>query len=127
MNQFAAEPRTSAETRRWVLFAAVSVLFGLSMFYRSAIAVLTTDLIRDVPMDMGTLGLVSAAFFYTYGLFQIPGGLLLVQKHGGDACKALPVRGIVAPAFLVRRQVVVGKGDPALPACLRKLRQVRGN
>ena len=77
MNQFAAEPRTSAETRRWVLFAAVSVLFGLSMFYRSAIAVLTTDLMRDVPMDMGALGLVSAAFFYTYALFQIPGGILL--------------------------------------------------
>ncbi|MCK7509876.1 MAG: MFS transporter [Desulfobacterales bacterium] len=38
---------------------------------------LTTDLMRDVPMDMGALGLVSAAFFYTYALFQIPGGLLL--------------------------------------------------
>jgi MFS family permease len=47
------------------------------MFYRSAIAVLTTDLMRDVPMDMGALGFVSAAFFYTYALFQIPGGLLL--------------------------------------------------
>ena len=47
------------------------------MFYRSSIAVLTTDLMRDVPMDMGALGLVSAAFFYTYALFQIPGGLLL--------------------------------------------------
>lgn len=63
--------------RRWVLFASVSVLFGFSMFYRSAIAVLAPDLMRDVPMDMGTLGLVSAAFFYAYGLFQIPGGLLL--------------------------------------------------
>jgi sugar phosphate permease len=47
------------------------------MFYRSAIAVLTPDLMRDVPMDIGALGLVSAAFFYTYALFQIPGGLLL--------------------------------------------------
>ncbi|HNQ02237.1 MAG TPA: MFS transporter [Syntrophales bacterium] len=69
--------RGSKVDRRWVLFAAVSVLFGLSMFYRSAIAVLAPDLLRDVPMDVGTLGLVSAAFFYTYALFQIPGGLLL--------------------------------------------------
>jgi sugar phosphate permease len=72
-----AESHPSTEYRKWVLFAAISVLFGLSMFYRSSIAVLTTDLMRDVSMDMGTLGLVSAAFFYTYALFQIPGGLLL--------------------------------------------------
>ena len=76
MNQ-PSDHHPSAERRKWVLFAAISVLFGLSMFYRSAIAVLTTDLMRDVPMDLGALGLVSAAFFYTYALFQIPGGLLL--------------------------------------------------
>lgn len=77
MNQSAAEPSPSPDMRRWVLFAAVSFLFGLSMFYRSAIAVITTDLIRDVPMDLGALGFVSAAFFYTYALFQIPSGMLL--------------------------------------------------
>ena len=47
------------------------------MFYRSAIAVITTDLMRDVPMDLGALGFVSAAFFYSYALFQIPSGVLL--------------------------------------------------
>ena len=77
MSQSAAKTKSFSDRRRWILFAAVSILFGLSMFYRSAIAVLTTDLMRDVPMDMGALGLVSAAFFYTYALFEIPGGLLL--------------------------------------------------
>ena len=77
MNQSDVKSKPFSDRRRWVLFAAVSVLFGLSMFYRSSIAVLTTELMRDVPMDMGALGLVSAAFFYTYALFQIPGGLLL--------------------------------------------------
>jgi sugar phosphate permease len=72
-----SERQSSVGARRWVLLAALSILFGLSMFYRSAIAVLTTDLMRDVPMDMGVLGLVSAAFFYTYALFQIPSGMLL--------------------------------------------------
>ena len=72
-----SERQSSVGAHRWILFAAVSILFGLSMFYRSAIAVLTTDLMRDVPMDMGALGFVSAAFFYTYALFQIPGGILL--------------------------------------------------
>jgi sugar phosphate permease len=77
MNPSFAMHKQRAPLRRWVLFAAISVLFGLSMFYRSAIAVLTPDLMRDVPMDIGALGLVSAAFFYTYALLQIPGGLLL--------------------------------------------------
>jgi sugar phosphate permease len=72
-----SERQSSVGTSRWILFGAVSVLFGLSMFYRSAIAVLTTDLMRDVPMDLGALGFVSAAFFYTYALFQIPSGMLL--------------------------------------------------
>jgi sugar phosphate permease len=65
MNPSFAVHKQRAPLRRWVLFAAISVLFGLSMFYRSAIAVLTPDLMRDVPMDIGALGLVSAAFFYT--------------------------------------------------------------
>ncbi len=77
MNHAFAKQNAPGPLCRGVLFAAVSILFGLSMFYRSSIAVLTTDLMRDVPMDMGALGLVSAAFFYTYALFQIPGGLLL--------------------------------------------------
>jgi MFS family permease len=77
MNRFVAEPRISTETRRWVLFAAVSVFFGLSMFYRTSIAVITTDLIRDIDFDAETLSLASAAFFYAYALMQIPVGMLL--------------------------------------------------
>jgi len=77
MNPSAAKPTTFSGRRRWILFWAISVLFGLSMFYRSAIAVITTDLMRDVPMDLGALGFVSAAFFYSYALFQIPSGVLL--------------------------------------------------
>lgn len=77
MNQTFAEEKPSAALRRWILLVAVSILFGLSMFYRSSIAVLTPDVMRDVPMSMESLGLVSAAFFYTYALLQVPGGLLL--------------------------------------------------
>lgn len=77
MNQSAAETCPSPDMRRWVLFAALSVLFGFSMFYRSSVAVLAADLMGDVPMDVGTLGLASAAFFYSYALLQIPGGMLL--------------------------------------------------
>ena len=106
-----AEHQSFADRRRWILFAAVSVLFGLSMFYRSAIAVLTTDLMRDVPMDMGALGLVSAAFFYTYALFQIPGGLLAGSFQPGEGHGGLlffgPRRGDPVRRGRVGRRVMV--------------------
>jgi len=105
--------------RRWILFGAVSVLFGLSMFYRSAIAVLTTDLMRDVPMDLGDLGLVSAAFFYTYAVFQIPGGLLLDRFNPAKVMTALFLAALAgavlfavaeSPGLMVLGRFLMGAG-----------------
>jgi len=119
MNQSTADPRASTDTRKWVLFAALSILFGLSMFYRSAIAVLTTDLMRDVPMDMSALGLVSAAFFYTYALFQIPGGLLLDRFSPARVMAAFYFSALVgvilfsitdSPGILVLGRLFMGAG-----------------
>jgi sugar phosphate permease len=62
---------------RWVLFAAASILFGLSMFYRATIAVVAPDLTRELSLDAGDLSLISAAFFYAYALAQIPIGIML--------------------------------------------------
>jgi sugar phosphate permease len=64
-------------SRRWILFASLLSLFGLSMFYRSSLAVLAPDLVRDIHLDMTDLGLISASFFYAHALLQIPGALLL--------------------------------------------------
>jgi hypothetical protein len=41
MNQNAVNNQMPYSLRRWVLFSAASMLFGLSMFYRSSIAVIT--------------------------------------------------------------------------------------
>ncbi len=119
MNQSAVKLKSFSDRRRWVLFAAVSVLFGLSMFYRSAIAVLTTDLMRDVPMDMGSLGLVSAAFFYTYALFQIPGGILLDRFSPAKVMAAFyfsALAGVIlfsiaeSPGVMVLGRLLMGAG-----------------
>lgn len=119
MNQTSTTPKPFSECRRWILFAAVSVLFGLSMFYRSAIAVLTTDLMRDVPMDMGALGLVSAAFFYTYALFQIPGGILLDRFSPSKVMAAFyfsALAGVIlfsnadSPGVMVLGRLLMGAG-----------------
>lgn len=63
--------------RRGILFASLSVLFGYSMFYRSSLAVLSPELVRDVRLDMADMGLISATFFYAHALLQVPGALLL--------------------------------------------------
>ena len=119
MNQSDVKSKPFSDRRRWVLFAAVSVLFGLSMFYRSSIAVLTTELMRDVPMDMGALGLVSAAFFYTYALFQIPGGLLLDRFNPAKVMAAFyfsALAGVIlfsiadSPGVMVLSRLLMGAG-----------------
>ena len=48
------------------------MLFVLSQFYRSSIAVITPDLIRDLSVSPSGLSLISAAFFYAFALTQIP-------------------------------------------------------
>jgi len=64
-------------SRRWVIFAITCLLFILSQFYRSSIAVITPNLIADLRLDTKGLSLISAAFFYAFALMQIPLGLYL--------------------------------------------------
>jgi len=81
--------------------------------------VLTTDLMRDVPMDMGALGLVSASFFYTYALFQIPGGLLLDRFSPAKVMAAFylsALAGVIlfsiadSPGVMVMGRLLMGAG-----------------
>lgn len=48
------------------------LLFILSQFYRASIAVITPDLILDLGLDTRGLSLISASFFYTFAIMQIP-------------------------------------------------------
>jgi sugar phosphate permease len=77
MNSSPVVHKQPALLRQWVLFAAASILFGLSMFYRATIAVVAPDLTRELSLDAGDLSLISAAFFYAYALAQIPIGIML--------------------------------------------------
>lgn len=58
--------------KRWVIFMIACLLFILSQFYRTSIAVITPDLIRDLEADTRGLSLISASFFYAFALMQIP-------------------------------------------------------
>jgi len=63
--------------RRWMIYFISCLLFVLSQFYRSSIAVITPNLVNELHFDPEELGLISAAFFYSFAAMQIPVGLYL--------------------------------------------------
>jgi sugar phosphate permease len=61
-----------AISRSWTVFSMACLLFILSQFYRASIAVITPDLISDLGLDTRGLSLISASFFYSFAIMQIP-------------------------------------------------------
>jgi sugar phosphate permease len=64
-------------SKAWAVFILASSNFFLSQFYRSTNAVIAPQLLRDLSLNTEDLGLLSAAFFYAFGLTQIPITLFL--------------------------------------------------
>lgn len=62
--------------------------YFLSYLYRTVNAVLAPDLTRDLALTPADLGLLTAAYFMTFALFQIPLGLLL-DKFGPRRVESL--------------------------------------
>ncbi|OPY77289.1 MAG: D-galactonate transporter [Syntrophorhabdus sp. PtaU1.Bin058] len=60
-----------------LVFATLSSILCLSMFYRVTNAVISPDLIRDLHLNAERLGTLGSAFFYSFALCQIPMGVLL--------------------------------------------------
>jgi MFS family permease len=68
---------SSQPFRPFLIFAILSALYSLSMFYRVSNAVIAPNLIQDLGLDAETLGILGGAFFYSFALLQIPMGPLL--------------------------------------------------
>jgi len=68
---------TLTKYRRWIIYFISCLLFVFSQFYRSSIAVITPNLVDELHFDPEELGLISAAFFYSFAAMQIPVGLYL--------------------------------------------------
>lgn len=64
-------------SRRWLILVVAGILFILSQFYRSSVAVIAPNLIQELNLDAWELSTVSASFFYAFALMQIPVGLFL--------------------------------------------------
>ena len=83
-----------AITRRWMIFFTACLLFVLSQFYRASIAVIAPDLISDLGLDTRGLSLISASFFYTFAVMQIPISMYLDAIGPRIAMTALSFLGV---------------------------------
>ncbi len=62
---------------RWYIFAVCAGMYIMSNFWRVSTAVIAGDLSLDLGLSPDILGLLGGAFFYSFGLAQLPMGPLL--------------------------------------------------
>ncbi len=60
----------------WALFALMGVAYMLTPFHRVSPAIMATDIMATLHLDAPAMGVLASVFFVTYGIMQIPGGLL---------------------------------------------------
>ncbi|MBW1924089.1 MAG: MFS transporter [Deltaproteobacteria bacterium] len=82
-------------SRRWRIFLITSSLFFLSQFYRASNAVISPQLIRDLSLDTGGLGTLSAAFFYAFALTQVPLSIFLDRVGARRIMTGLSLMGVL--------------------------------
>jgi len=61
-------------SRRWVIFALFVAAHFLSYFFRSANAVISGDLTRELSLTAAQLGLMTSLFYACFALVQLPLG-----------------------------------------------------
>ncbi len=68
--------KQSLQSTRWLIFAILALAYFLVYFHRLSLSVVADDLIRDMQITAGLMGLLGSIYFYCYALMQIPVGLL---------------------------------------------------
>lgn len=68
--------RHSFQKNRWLIFAILALAYFLVYFHRLSLSVVADDLIRDMQITAGLMGMLGSIYFYCYALMQIPAGLL---------------------------------------------------
>lgn len=61
---------------RYLIFAILGTAYILVFFHRLAPAVVAVDMMADLKTSGALMGILASAYFYPYGLMQIPAGLL---------------------------------------------------
>lgn len=61
---------------RYLIFGILGAAYILVFFHRMAPAVVAVDMMADLKTGGALMGVLASAYFYPYGLMQIPAGLL---------------------------------------------------
>ncbi len=93
--------------RRWVAWAAATLLFLLVTFHRFALGVIAADLMAAFATAAVELGGLASVYFYLYGLLQLPSGIL-ADTWG-------PRRTLAASALLMTAGAFLFAAAPSLP------------
>lgn len=82
----------------YIIFVLAASFYFYEYFLQISPSVMTKGLMRDLGISAATLGTVSAFYYYTYTLFQIPAGLLF-DKYGARKILTLMVLLCAGGAF----------------------------
>src|SRR5256885_9612773 len=61
----------------WLMWTLPAFVFLIGFFHRAAPGVITRDLMQTFSVTGTTVGLVAAAYFYSYAGLTLPAGLLM--------------------------------------------------
>ena len=62
--------------------AVLCAAYSISLFYRGMISVIAPEISADLSLDEAQLGLLASSFFLSFGVAQIPSGIVL-DRFGG--------------------------------------------
>ena len=99
------------DTLRLILSALLPFAIGYFMSYllRAVNAVVAPDLVKDLGLSPGQLGLLTAAYLGAFALFQLPLGVLL-DRYGPRKVQA-------ALLTVAARAASASPSRPASPCC----------
>lgn len=124
-------PQTKNDTvSPWFVMAIIVPIYFLTIFYRMTPATLAETLIADLNVNLTNLSMISSATFITYGLMQLPSGMLTDAIGGRKsiclitfiACLGtalFAVSSSMGPALLSR--LLTGIGCAVVVPCLSTL------
>ncbi len=106
------------------VFVPFALGYFLSYVFRVVNAVIAPDLVADLHLDAGALGLLTSTYFLTFAAFQLPLGILL-DRFGPRRTEALLLLVAAAGAFVFAlapntATLVIGRGliGVGVSACL---------
>ncbi len=82
---------TARGREAWFVLLPFAAGFFISNYFRSVNAVLSTELVSDLKLTAGDLGLLSSVYFFTTAGFQLPLGLFMDRFGPGPVQSALMI------------------------------------